>query len=163
MLFRSLEKRQVEAVRGLQGTQAAGEMRDRFVGLERDDLRQMRVVGDEGRHRSLGDIDQLRVGVAAPQRPDERRGEQDVADGAEANEEDAQHAGQCSPALPGFASGTNFSRSMQRPKSILWIDDEVEGLAAHRRFLEGQGFAVEQAAHGEIGRASCRERVSLNV
>src|SRR2546428_12074885 len=38
---------------------------------------------------------------------------------------------------------------MPRPKSILWVDDEVDGLAAHRRFLEQQGFAVAQAAHGD--------------
>ena len=48
----------------------------------------------------------------------------------------------------GFASGTSF-RSMPRPKSILWVDDEVEGLAPYRRFLESQGFAVTQAAHGD--------------
>jgi DNA-binding response OmpR family regulator len=36
-----------------------------------------------------------------------------------------------------------------RQKSILWVDDEVEGLAAHRHFLEQQGFAVSQAAHGD--------------
>jgi hypothetical protein len=33
-----------------------------------------------------------------------------------------------------------------RPKTILWVDDEVDGLAAYGRFPEGQGFAVEQAA-----------------
>ncbi len=38
---------------------------------------------------------------------------------------------------------------MPRPKTILWVDDEIEGLAAHRRFLEEQGFAVAQAAHGD--------------
>ena len=38
---------------------------------------------------------------------------------------------------------------MPRPKSILWVDDEVDGLAAHVRFLQQQGFAVEQAAHGD--------------
>ena len=47
---------------------------------------------------------------------------------------------------------------MPRPKSILWIDDEVDGLAAHRRFLEGQGFAVEQAAHGDDALALLRRR-----
>src|SRR5213595_1395770 len=47
---------------------------------------------------------------------------------------------------------------MPRPKSILWIDDEVEGLAAHRRFLEGQGFAVEQAAHGDDALALLRRQ-----
>lgn len=48
----------------------------------------------------------------------------------------------------GFASGTSF-RAMPRPKSILWVDDEIEGLAPHRQFLEAQGFAVAQAAHGD--------------
>ena len=38
---------------------------------------------------------------------------------------------------------------MVRPKTILWVDDEVEGLAAHRRYLEDQGFTVAAAAHGE--------------
>ena len=47
---------------------------------------------------------------------------------------------------------------MPRPKSILWIDDEVDGLAAHRRFLEGQGFAVEQAAHGDDALALLRRQ-----
>ncbi|HEV8266336.1 MAG TPA: response regulator [Gemmatimonadales bacterium] len=47
---------------------------------------------------------------------------------------------------------------MPRPKSILWVDDEVEGLAAHRRFLEEQGFAVEQAAHGDDAIALLRRQ-----
>jgi CheY-like chemotaxis protein len=47
---------------------------------------------------------------------------------------------------------------MPRPKSILWVDDEIEGLAAHRRFLEGQGFAVEQAAHGDDALALLRRQ-----
>ncbi len=47
---------------------------------------------------------------------------------------------------------------MPRPKSILWVDDEVEGLAAHRRFLEQQGFAVEQAAHGDDALALLRRQ-----
>src|SRR2546429_642160 len=37
---------------------------------------------------------------------------------------------------------------MARPKSILWVDDEVEGLAPHRRFLEEQGVTVAPAAPG---------------
>ena len=32
---------------------------------------------------------------------------------------------------------------MPRPKSILWVDDEVESLTSHIMFLEEQGFAVE--------------------
>src|ERR1700694_1195696 len=47
---------------------------------------------------------------------------------------------------------------MPRPKSILWVDDEVEGLAAHRRFLEEQGFAVAQAAHGDDALALLRRQ-----
>src|SRR5712692_6903960 len=45
-----------------------------------------------------------------------------------------------------------------RPRSILWVDDEVEGLAAHRRFLEQQGFAVQQAAHGDDALALLRRQ-----
>src|SRR6266542_76720 len=45
---------------------------------------------------------------------------------------------------------------MPRPKSILWVDDEVESLAAHRRFLEAQGFTVAAAAHGDDALALLR-------
>src|ERR671925_331038 len=38
---------------------------------------------------------------------------------------------------------------MPRPKSILWVDDEVESLTSHILFLEEQGFAVETATHGD--------------
>ena len=38
---------------------------------------------------------------------------------------------------------------MPRPKSILWVDDEVESLTSHILFLEEHGFAVEQTAHGD--------------
>ena len=47
---------------------------------------------------------------------------------------------------------------MPRPKSILWVDDEVEGLAAHRRFLEAQGFTVACAAHGDDALALLRRQ-----
>src|SRR5689334_25365732 len=47
---------------------------------------------------------------------------------------------------------------MPRPKSILWVDDEVDGLAAHRRFLEEQGFSVTQAAHGDDALALLRRQ-----
>src|SRR2546422_7824993 len=45
---------------------------------------------------------------------------------------------------------------MARPKSILWVDDEVDGLAPHRRFLEDQGFTVAAAAHGDDALAMLR-------
>jgi DNA-binding response OmpR family regulator len=47
---------------------------------------------------------------------------------------------------------------MARPKSILWVDDEVEGLASHRRFLESQGFTVAAAAHGDDALAMLRRQ-----
>src|SRR3989454_922487 len=47
---------------------------------------------------------------------------------------------------------------MVRPKTILWVDDEVEGLAAHRRYLEDQGFTVAAAAHGDDAIALLRRQ-----
>src|SRR5437764_11947939 len=47
---------------------------------------------------------------------------------------------------------------MARPKTILWVDDEVEGLAAHRRFLEAQGFTIASAAHGDDALALLRRQ-----
>jgi DNA-binding response OmpR family regulator len=38
---------------------------------------------------------------------------------------------------------------MPRPKSILWVDDEVESLTSHILFLEEQGFTVARTAHGD--------------
>jgi DNA-binding response OmpR family regulator len=38
---------------------------------------------------------------------------------------------------------------MPRPRSILWVDDEVESLSSHILFLQEQGFNVEKAAHGD--------------
>jgi CheY-like chemotaxis protein len=36
-----------------------------------------------------------------------------------------------------------------RPKSVLWVDDEIESLESHRRFLTDHGYAVAAAAHGD--------------
>src|SRR5256712_5922556 len=47
---------------------------------------------------------------------------------------------------------------MVRPKTILWVDDEIDGLAAHRRFLETQGFTVASAAHGDDALALLRRQ-----
>ncbi len=38
---------------------------------------------------------------------------------------------------------------MPRPRSILWVDDEVESLSSHILFLQEQGFSVEKVAHGD--------------
>ena len=38
---------------------------------------------------------------------------------------------------------------MTRPKTILWVDDEVESLTSHIMFLEEHGFTVDRTAHGD--------------
>ena len=38
---------------------------------------------------------------------------------------------------------------MPRPKSILWVDDEVESLTSHILFLEEHGFTVDKSPHGD--------------
>jgi CheY-like chemotaxis protein len=38
---------------------------------------------------------------------------------------------------------------MPRPRSILWVDDEIESLTSHILFLEEQGFSVERATNGD--------------
>jgi CheY-like chemotaxis protein len=47
---------------------------------------------------------------------------------------------------------------MPRPKTILWVDDEVDSLTAHRLFLEQQGFAVTPVAHGDDAIALLRRQ-----
>jgi DNA-binding response OmpR family regulator len=38
---------------------------------------------------------------------------------------------------------------MPRPRSILWVDDEVDSLTSHILFLEEQGFSVDKTTHGD--------------
>ncbi len=47
---------------------------------------------------------------------------------------------------------------MTRPKTILWVDDEVESLSAHSLFLEEQGFVVELTPHGDDAIALLRRQ-----
>jgi DNA-binding response OmpR family regulator len=47
---------------------------------------------------------------------------------------------------------------MARPKSILWVDDEVESLAAHVLFLQEHGYEVEPTAHGDDALALLRRQ-----
>src|SRR5437773_7319280 len=47
---------------------------------------------------------------------------------------------------------------MVRPKTIRWVDDAVDALAPHRRFLEDQGFTVAAAAHGDDALAMLRRQ-----
>ncbi|MSR06706.1 MAG: response regulator [Gemmatimonadetes bacterium] len=47
---------------------------------------------------------------------------------------------------------------MTRPKTILWVDDEIESLSAHTLFLEEQGFTVERTANGDDALALLRRQ-----
>ena len=47
---------------------------------------------------------------------------------------------------------------MPRPRTILWVDDEIESLEAHVLFLREQGFEVAQAAHGDDAIALLQRR-----
>lgn len=47
---------------------------------------------------------------------------------------------------------------MPRPKTILWVEDEIESLGAHVLFLQEHGYEVEQAAHGDDALALLRSR-----
>jgi DNA-binding response OmpR family regulator len=47
---------------------------------------------------------------------------------------------------------------MARPRTVLWVDDEVESLTAHVLFLREQGYSVEQAAHGDDALALLRKQ-----
>jgi len=45
-----------------------------------------------------------------------------------------------------------------RPKSVLWVDDEIESLESHRRFLTDHGYEVEAAPHGDDALELLRRR-----
>ncbi len=47
---------------------------------------------------------------------------------------------------------------MTRPRTILWVDDEIETLDSQVLFLEQQGFTVERAANGEDALALLRRQ-----
>src|SRR5437660_2597223 len=47
---------------------------------------------------------------------------------------------------------------MTRPKTVLWVDDEVESLSAHALFLQEHGFAVERTPHGDDALALLRRQ-----
>src|SRR2546429_2907828 len=47
---------------------------------------------------------------------------------------------------------------MTRPKTVLWVDDEVESLSAHALFLQEHGFAVERTPRGDDALALLRKQ-----
>ena len=47
---------------------------------------------------------------------------------------------------------------MTRPKTVLWVDDEIDQLGPHILLLEEQGFAVERTAHGDDAIALLRRQ-----
>jgi DNA-binding response OmpR family regulator len=52
-----------------------------------------------------------------------------------------------------------YLESMPRPRSILWVDDEIESLSSHVLFLQQQGFTVEPVAHGDDAWPCCTPAV----
>ena len=47
---------------------------------------------------------------------------------------------------------------MARPKTVLWVDDEVDSLDAHILYLEEDGYSVERATNGDDALALLRLR-----
>jgi DNA-binding response OmpR family regulator len=47
---------------------------------------------------------------------------------------------------------------MPRPKTVLWVDDEIDALGAHILFLQEHGYEVEPAAHGDDAIALLQRR-----
>jgi DNA-binding response OmpR family regulator len=47
---------------------------------------------------------------------------------------------------------------MARPRTVLWVDDEIESLEAHALFLREQGYEVELAANGDDALALLRKQ-----
>jgi len=82
---------QVEAVRRCEGAQPARQVAHRLTGLERHDVGEVGVVGHERRHGALRHVHELRLRVTTGERAHQWRGQQDVADGAETDQENAQH------------------------------------------------------------------------
>ena len=89
---------------GPERAEALRQVPHRLVGLEAHHLRDAGMFTHERSHGAFGDVDELRVGMAPGDGPDERRSQQDVADRAETDEKNTQHAANVSLALPGFAS-----------------------------------------------------------
>ena len=102
---------------------------------------------------------------ATPKRSQQGGDEHDVTERAEANHQNPRACRHGSVNVEG-PRGTSqrglvpppggYVSAMARPKTVLWVDDEVESLAAHVLFLREQGFAVEQAAHGDDALALLR-------
>jgi CheY-like chemotaxis protein len=46
----------------------------------------------------------------------------------------------------------------QRPRTVLWVDDEIEGLEPHREFLTSHGFEVAPVANGDDALELLRRR-----
>ncbi len=83
---------QVEPPRRRERRKTPGERTDRLAGLECHYFRQMRIVRYERGHGLLGNEDEPGVGVSGPQHSHEGGGQQDVADGGEADEKETRHA-----------------------------------------------------------------------
>ena len=129
----------------------AGNGGDPLARLDSDHLAQMGIVAQQRREPALGEQGDSGAGITGPELPEQRSREQDVPDGAEAHHEDVGGGEE------GIHGDLMYLSFMPRPKSILWVDDEVESLTSHILFLEEQGFAVETSAHGDDALALLRQ------
>src|SRR5207237_4198383 len=83
-----------------------------------DHAREMRVLDHERRHRALGHEIQFRFGIAAPQRAHEWSGEEDVADGAEPDAQNAQHAANVVARCPASPAGLACLARCRAPRAF---------------------------------------------
>src|SRR5881396_1856540 len=81
------------------------EIRDALMRRELDHLREMGILDHERRHHLLGHEIQLGVGMAPVQRAHEGSGEEDVADGAEPDAHNTQHAANVVARCPASPAG----------------------------------------------------------
>src|SRR6185295_1944169 len=81
------------------------EVGDALILAERDHAGEMGVLDHEPCHSSLRDEIQLGFGMAPVQRAHEGSGEEDVADGAESDAQDAQHAANVVARCPATPAG----------------------------------------------------------
>src|SRR4029077_18974008 len=139
-----------------------------------DDLVDPGIVGEQRSVAPARQQGDAYLRVPRPDGPEQRRREQDVTERAEPDRQDVRgdddqgHPGKCTKRRePGPARHARPDRgqvlgparcaplplrlpfAMTRPRSILWVDDEVESLTSHILFLQEQGFTVETATHGD--------------
>ena len=140
---------EVEAMRPFDRAQLASEVAQRAGAVPDDEIGEMGVVPKRVRHVGAHHEADACLRVAGTQHPDQRGGQQQVADRGESDDQDTRDVTGHAPNLP---------FPMARPRTILWIDDEIESLDSQVLFLEQHGFSVERAANGDDALALLRRQ-----